>query len=237
MQANSGKGTDDADLAGRLSRLDTCVLSDALDVLGLKGVVSGIRPMWEGARLAGPAVTVKLAPGAPDAGHNGLHLGVRAIEQARRGDVVVVDNDGRTEMGGWGGLLCLAASLKGLAGVVVDGACRDIDEARTLEFSAFARSGIPRTARGRVFEESSGQPVRLGGITVSPGDFVIADGSGVVIVPRSHVADVVPLAEQMNERERDMAARLKAGEPASNVLGSGYESMISGLSEGPCRHD
>jgi regulator of RNase E activity RraA len=235
MPIDSGRGADDAYFAARLSRLDTCVLSDALDALGLKGVVSGLGPLWEGARLAGPAITVKLVSGVPDAGHDGPHLGVRAIERASRGDVIVVDNGGRTEMGGWGGLLSLAASLKGLAGVVVDGACRDVDEARTLGFPAFARTGVPRTARSRIYEKSCGQQIQLGDVTVNTGDFAIADGSGVVIVPRRQVADVVSRAEQLNAREQDMAARLKAGEPASNVLGSGYESMISELSEGQYR--
>jgi regulator of RNase E activity RraA len=215
-----------ADLATRLARLDTCALSDALDVLGLAGVVSGLLPAWEGARLAGPAVTVKLAPGLADADHGRVHLGARAIEQARPGSVIVVDNGGRTEMGGWGGLLSLAAARSGVAGVVLDGACRDVDEARVLGFPVFARCAVPRTARRRVFEESTGHPVTLGGVSVSPGDFVLADGSGVVVVPRSRALDVIAEAERLNAREQEMAARLEAGEPAVIVLGHGYESMI-----------
>jgi regulator of RNase E activity RraA len=215
-----------ADLATRLARLDTCVLSDALDALELVGVAPGLVALWEGARLAGPAVTVKLAPGVPDAGHGRVHLGARAIDRAQPGNVIVVDNGGRTEMGSWGGLLSLAADRNGVAGVVADGACRDVDEARALGFPVFARCGVPRTARRRVYEESTGGPVSIGGISVSEGDFVVADGSGVVVIPRSRVLDVVTEAERLTAREQEMSARLKAGEPVGAVLGHGYESMI-----------
>jgi regulator of RNase E activity RraA len=221
-----------ADLAARLARLDTCVLSDALDVLELPGVVTGLVTLWEGARLAGPAVTVKLAPGVPDADHGRVHLGARAIGRAQPGSVIVVDNGGRTEMGGWGGLLSLAADRNGVAGVVLDGACRDVDEARELGFPVFARCAVPRTARRRVYEESTGEPVSIGGIPVSEGDFVVADGSGVVVVQRSRALDVLAEAERLTAREQEMSARLKAGEPVGAVLGHGYESMTGGRLSG-----
>jgi regulator of RNase E activity RraA len=219
--------TGDAELAARLARLDACALSDALDVLGMAGVVTGLVPLWEGARLAGPAVTVKLAPGRPEAGQSRVHLGARAIARSRSGSVIVVDNDGRTEMGAWGGLLSLAAARGGVAGVVLDGACRDVDEARELGFPVFGRCASPRTARRRVFEESTGAPVRIGGIPVCQGDFVVADASGLVVVARSRALDVITEAERLSMREHAMAARLKSGEPVTAVLGLGYETMTS----------
>lgn len=221
------ESADESELLARLARLDTCVLSDALDVLEMAGVVSGLSPLWEGARLAGPAVTVKLAPGSPGPGQVPVHLGARAISQSRSGSVIVVDNDGRTEMGAWGGLLSLAAAREGVAGVVLDGACRDVDEARELGFPVFGRCGVPRTARRRVFEESTGAPVRIGGVLVRHGDFVVADGSGVVVVERSRAGDVVAEAERLSAREHEMAARLRSGEPVTAVLGHGYETMTS----------
>jgi regulator of RNase E activity RraA len=223
----------DTDLHARLARLDTCALSDALDVLDLPGVVTGLGALWEGARLAGPAVTVRLVPGVPDAGRARVHLGARAIERARPGSVIVVDNGGRTEMGGWGGLLSLAAHRVGVAGVVLDGACRDVDEARELGFAVFARGGIPRTARRRVYEESTGEPVSIAEIPVGEGDFVVADGTGVVILPRSRVLEVVTEAERLAAREREMSARLRAGDPVGAVLGHNYESMTAGRADNP----
>jgi regulator of RNase E activity RraA len=218
-------------LAARFARLDTCAVSDALDALGLPGVVDGLVPLWEGGRLAGPAVTVKLAPGSPEANHRRVHLGARAIDQAQPGSVIVVDNGGRTEMGAWGGLLCLAAARSGVAGVVLDGACRDVDEARALSFPVFGLCSVPRTARRRVFEESTGEPVSIGGILVHQGDFVVADGSGVVIVMGPRALEVAAEAERLTAREQEMAGRLKAGEPVAAVLGHGYESMIGGAGQ------
>lgn len=219
---------DNADLAKRFAALDSCVLSDALDGFGIAGVVGGLSALWEGAAVAGPATTIKLVPGLAEVGQPPVHLGARTIDAAQPGSVIVVDNGGRTEMGGWGGLLSLAATRNGISGVVLDGACRDVDEARELGFPVFARCGVPRTARRRVHEESVGEPVQIGGVTVREGDFVVADGSGVLVIPLERALDVVTEAERLNAREQEMAARLRAGESAASVLAQGYESMIGG---------
>lgn len=213
-------------LVSRLAPLDTGCVSDALDALGIDGAVDGPTPVWEGARVVGRAVTTRLAPGPAPAGAPPVHLGARAIEAARPGDVIVVDNGGRDTMGSWGGLLALAASLRGVAGVVMDGACRDVDEARQLAFPAFARRGAVRTARARVHEESCQEPVSLAGIPVAPGDIVMADGSGVVVIPAARAEAVVERAEQIAAREQAMQARLQAGDPVSAVLGAAYEHML-----------
>ena len=214
------------DLVTRLKKMDVCCVSDALDALGLPGAVGGIGPVWEGARVVGRVRTVKLAEGAPPAGASPVHLGARAIEACMPGDVIVVDNAGRTGMGGWGGLLSLAASLRGVAGVVVDGACRDVDEAREMGFPAFARAPVCSTARGRVHEFSSGDPVVVSGMPVAPDDIVMADGSGIVFLTAASAAAVVERAEQILARERDMQRALRAGVAVSDVLGGSYEHML-----------
>lgn len=214
----------DDPLLQRLRALDACTVSDALDKLGRPGAVGGLRPLWEGAVLCGRASTAALAPGPGPAAR--VHLGVRAIAHAGAGDVVVVDNGGRTDMGAWGGLLSLAASLRGLAGVVVDGACRDLDEARDLGFPVFGHAGVQRTARGRVHEVSAGEPVRLGGVTVAQGDAVIADGSGVVVVAAGDLEEVVATAESIAQAEAAFVARLRAGEELADVMGVAYETLL-----------
>ena len=155
-----------------------------------------------------------------------MHLGARAIERADSGDVLVMSNGGRLQMGGWGGLLSKAASLAGIAGVVVDGACRDVDEARELGFPVFAHRGAPRTARGRVVEAASGEPVTLFGATVFEGDVVRADGSGVVVVPRESVREVATRSEAIVRREQLMVEGLEAGDRVSAVMGRDYEHML-----------
>jgi 4-hydroxy-4-methyl-2-oxoglutarate aldolase len=221
-----------ADAAGdpevdRLRALDTCVVSDALDALGLDGVIDGITPRWEGARAAGRAVTMQLAEGSAPEGRPKVHLGVRAIQSARPGDVIVVANAGRLGMGSWGGLLSVAAQRRGLAGVVTDGACRDVDEARELRFPVFARGSAARTARGRVHEQSCNEPVRIGSLTVRGGDLVLADGTAVVVIPADQAAVVLDQAEQIAARESTMTEEIRGGADLPEVLGIRYEDMLA----------
>ncbi len=114
-----------------------------------------------------------------------------------------------------------------MSGVVVDGACRDVDESRALDFPVFARAAVPLTARGRAVEESFNEPVQIGGITVQPGDLVIADGSGVVFVPAAHAEAVVRTAEQIAAREAEMTKAVLAGRSVVEVMGRNYETMVS----------
>lgn len=207
----------DKDLVERLGRLDACAVSDALDRLGQPGAVLGLRRMGTRAtRLAGRVITVQVGPrrdhvAAP-------HLGSRAIMAAGPGDVVVMANSGRPDVSAWGGLLSLAASRRGLGGVVVDGACRDVDEAEELGFPVFARAAVTLTARGRIVEESFGEPVAVGPVRVATGDLVIADGSGVVFVAQERAEEVVSLAEAISDREAAMADALRTGESIVDVM-------------------
>lgn len=214
-------------LVQRLESLDTCVLSDALESLGGYGAVAGIRPMWDCGRIAGPARTValrRLAPG--ESPPRGPHLGARAIVAGAPGDVVVVSHGSRSDSAGWGGLLSAAALAAGLRGCLVDGACRDVDDAVALAFPLFARSATPATARGRTVEEAFDVPVALDGVTVRPGDYVVADRSGVVVVPVDVAAEVVAAAERMSAREQAMLAALRAGTPVTEVLDRRYEDLV-----------
>jgi len=108
----------------------------------------------------------------------------------------------------------------------VDGAARDIDESRELDFPVFARAAVPRTARGRIIEEAFNVPVRLGDLTVSPGDLVLADGSGVVFVAAARAAEVIEAAEAIAAREAKMKKAVLAGDRVSEVMGRDYETML-----------
>jgi 4-hydroxy-4-methyl-2-oxoglutarate aldolase len=211
----------------RLRALDTCAISDALDALGLDGVITGITPRWEGARAAGRAVTMQLAEGKAPEDQPKVHLGVRAILAASPGDVIVVGNDGRVDMGSWGGLLSVAASQRGVAGVITDGACRDVDEAREMRFPVFARASAARTARGRIHEQSCNEPVRIGSLTVHSGDLVLADGTAVVVLPAAQASSVLDQAEEIAARESAMAHEIRSGANLLDVLGIRYEDMLA----------
>jgi len=205
------------ELSARLTRLDACAVSDALDLLGLPGAVIGIAPLVTAAGpLAGPVITVRVGPRPDDQPRP--HLGATAIATASPGDVIVVDHRGRLDVSAWGGLLSLAARERGVAGVIVDGACRDVDEARALSFPLFARAAVPVTARGRIVQETCREPVAIGGVPVRTGDWVIADASGVVFMSRSRADEVVGLAEKIAAREAAMADAIRAGESIVDVM-------------------
>ena len=213
------------DLAARLSRLDACAVSDALDKLGLSGVVTGIPRLTTDRRISGRVVTVKLEKdeGRPAASR---HLGTTAIEAAQAGDVIVLEQRTGIDAACWGGNLSLAAQLRGVAGVVIDGPARDADEARGYDFTIFARSATSRTARGRIVETGTNVPIVVGDVQVSPGDFVVADGSAVVFVAAADIERVLDAAEIVADRERQMVAGLREGLAPSQVMGRNYETML-----------
>lgn len=212
----------------RLAALDSGAVSDALDSLGLPAAVGGLQPLGARRRIAGPVHTVKLVPGTSSGGTS-RHLGTAAIEAAAPGDLIAIEHSSGVECAGWGGVLCAAAQIKGVAGVVIDGPARDIDEARALHFPLYASRACPRTARGRVYEEAFDCPIQICGVEVRPGDFALADSTGIVFVPSARIEEVLTRAERITERERLMIRALLEGDPATEVVGRDYESMLDDL--------
>lgn len=210
-------------LIDRLNKLDSCSVSDALDSLEIKGVALGMRQLTVLKKIVGKAVTVRLVPYTNQVSKR--HLGTAAIEAASTGDVIVIEH-GLDDVAGWGGNLAIAASAKGVSGVIVDGACRDIDEMRSIDFPVYARAAVPLTARGRIVEQSFNEKIVVAGIEVNPGDYVIADGSGIVFIPYEQVETVITIAERIVEKEAIMAKAIREGNPVSTVMGKNYETML-----------
>jgi regulator of RNase E activity RraA len=213
------------DLVARLQAVDACGVSDALDRLEMGGVVLGIGPMWGCPRIAGRVMTVRLRKAAPGE-KSKHHLGTQAIVQSGPGTVIVVEHQEHDEAAGWGGILSLAAKTRGIEGVIVDGNCRDIDDSRDAAFPVYGRARTPMTARGRVVEDYTGEPIRVGGLEVSPGDYVIADHSGVVFIRAEDAEEVISVAEELVAKEKLMAADVKAGKSVVEVMGTNYETML-----------
>jgi regulator of RNase E activity RraA len=213
------------DLTARLAQLDACAVSDALDKLGLAGVASGLERLATDKRISGRVVTVKLEAddGRPAASR---HLGTTAVEAAQPGDVIVIEQRTGIDAASWGGNLSCAAQLRGVAGVIVDGPARDIDEAQGYGFPLFARSRTPHTARGRIVETGTNVPIVVSDVTVSPGDYVVADGTGVVFIAARQIEAVLEAAEAVAARERAMVAALREGQPVTEVMGKSYETML-----------
>lgn len=217
-------------LVARLRRLDTSALSDAIDVLGAGGVVTGISPIWPSAPVAGRVIPVQLVP-VGESVPPPHHLGTAAIGAGGPDDVIVVDNRGRLEMGGWGGLLARAACARGIAGVIVDGACRDADEMEQIGFAVFARGTTARTARGRVVERTTDQ-IEVGGVVVRAADFVLADKTAIVFIAAAQAEHVIDAAERIVAQEAVMASALEQGIPATSVMGMAYEELLARLAPG-----
>jgi len=225
MAENQDSAMMEDEAISRLAKLDTCAVSDALDRLGLPGAVLGIGPLWACPRVVGRCVTVKIKPAGLEKSRQ--HLCTSAIAAATPADVIVVDNGGRIDVAAWGGLLSLAAKVKQVRGVIVDGACRDIDESRELEFPVYGRAAVQRTARGRIMQQSFNEEIGFAGVQVHPGDLVIADASGAVFVPRAREADVIGQAEALAGREAAMADAIRKGRSVLEVMETmGYESML-----------
>jgi len=216
------------DFVRRLGRLDVCAVSDAADKLGLPCGVSGLEQRSTSRRIAGRVVTYRLVPAdqAPRQEGAPRHLGTTAIEVAQPGEIIVIEQRTGIDAGSWGGILSLGAKVRGIAGVIADGPVRDIDEARSYDFPVYARSLTARTARGRVAEDCTGQPVRIGDVTVATGDYAIADASGVVFIAVAEIARMLDAAEHIAGREAAMAKALLAGRPITQVMGADYEHML-----------
>ena len=212
-------------LVERLAALDTCAVSDALDSLGASGAVTGLVRRSTNETIAGRVQTVKLSAGKPPGGSKS-HLGAHSIEAARETDVIVVEQRSGVDAAGWGGVLAAAAKSKSLRGVIVEGPARDVDECERIGLPVFSRSTTPRTARGRIHESGVNVDLQVGDVSVSAGDLVIADGTGVVFVPAAIAADVLDKAEQIVARERLMAEDITAGQPVTDVMGKDYETLL-----------
>lgn len=212
------------DFVTRLSRVDSCAVSDALDKLGLTGSVTGLHRYSSEKRIAGRILTVKLDKA--EGRSNTRHLCTAAIEAASPGDIIVVEQRTGVDAACWGGNLTIGAQVRGVAGVIVEGPARDIDDSRKLDFPVFARTHTARTARGRIVEVETGGPVQVGDVIVNPGDYAIADGSGVVFVAAADVERVLEAAEAIAAREEAMAQALREGKPISQVMGANYEHML-----------
>jgi 4-hydroxy-4-methyl-2-oxoglutarate aldolase len=208
----------------RFGGLDSCTVSDALDALGLKGAVTGIHRLSSDRRIAGRVRTVRLDRAAGRS--NPHHLCTTAIETAAPGDVIVVEQRTGIDAAAWGGNLAIGAKMRGVAGVVIDGSARDIDECRGLDFPVFARDHTARTSRGRIVEVAANEPIMVGDVTVSPGDYVVADASAVVFVAQEEIQRVLEVAESIVQREEAMARALRDGTPISQVMSGSYEHML-----------
>lgn len=204
---------------------DTCLVSDALERLALPRGVGGLPPLTVRRRIFGRAITVRLEQ------HDGnvakRHLGTAAVDVGEVGDIIVVQHESRQDCAGWGGLLSTAASARGIMGVVCSGPVRDVDECVDLDLPLFAPTATPVTARNRVSEVTTNEPISLCGTPVAPRDYILADSSGIAIIPADRVLDVRTVAREMLAFENEIRAQIAQGTPISKAMNRAYETLLT----------
>jgi len=200
------------------SALATPTIANALDDVGFEGVMHGLTQMVAGTRCVGRAATVRQVTGRRgDFTSDDFKVG-KMIDAAARGDVLVVDNGGHA-VSTFGGLATLAASVKGVAGLVADGGVRDREEMIELAFPVFARHMTPLTGRSRLAVTGINEVVSCGGVRVAPGDVIVADGSGVVCIPAAHAVKVLELATRYATDDAEAAIELRKGLTFTEAMG------------------
>ncbi len=209
----------DADDVAALSRYGSATIHEAMGRIGL--MQPYMRPAYDGAKLCGPAVTVLLQPGD----NWMMHV---VAEQLTHGDVVVAACTTESDAGFFGDLLATSFRARGGVGLVIDGGVRDTQELAAMDFPVFAKAVH---ARGTVKETlgSVNIPVTCAGAVVNPGDVVVADADGVVVVPRQKVAEVAEASKAREAKEAGVRERLAAGELGLDVYGMRDKLAAKGL--------
>lgn len=208
----------DAAVIARYKKLNdaTGTISDILDAKGIRGTIgaSRLRPSIVNATIVGRAVTVRNTPQPSDpyaavSGNDNLMCEVEGIHQADAGDVLVIQ--GLEDISNMGGIMATVATRQKLAGAVVDGGVRDIGHSRKLGFPIWSKDISPITGKWRCVTQEINGAVEVFGLSVSPGDLVVADETGICFVPQDLILDVLEQCEAADAKEVEWVAKLDAG--------------------------
>jgi 4-hydroxy-4-methyl-2-oxoglutarate aldolase len=201
------------------ARLYTAVVADVLDSLGRRDQVAQARLSCYSGQglLVGPARTL-LWEEIDAVDERPYELELQAVDACQPGEVLVCAAAGSTRAGLWGELLSTAASARGCAGAIVDGAVRDVAKMRELGFLCFAAGTCPRDSLHRVRVKQLDVAVQVGGVTIEPGDVVLADDDGLVVVPRAIEREVLARACEKVGAENLVRSEIRAGHSATEVF-------------------
>jgi len=207
MPAAKDRGSIEAETRQLLTRVSTPNISDAMH---RKGAMHGLFSVNPGLKMVGPAVTVQTFEGD-------WAKTVEAIDMAQSGDVIVIYNGGSDQVAPWGELATLSCINKGVSGVVIDGAVRDIDDIRRLEFPVFARAVVPNAGEPKGFGEINAE-IRCAGQTVRPGDYIVGDDNGIVVVPKERAYEIARRSVEVEKNESRIRDEITKGSTLSKVL-------------------
>jgi 3-hexulose-6-phosphate synthase/6-phospho-3-hexuloisomerase len=198
-------GTVDEEIREILKEVSTSNISDAMH---RKGAMKGIHPVVRG-KIVGPAITVQAFAGD-------WAKTVEAIDLAKKGDVIVIYNESK-DVACWGGLATLSSLNKGVAGVVIEGAVRDLDEIEDLGLPIYTSNTVPNAGDPKGFGEINAE-ITCGGQTVKPGDYIVGDESGVVVIPKERAYEVARRAKEVNKTEKRLFDEIRRGGTLSEIM-------------------
>jgi regulator of RNase E activity RraA len=194
-------------------------VSDAVDeATGVRGFMGrDMKPVFK-AKVMGPAVTVQLRRALRTDKRDWPNLQIQTLDQAPPGSVMVEVLEDGLDTAGVGNLMATTAKVRGLAGMVIDGGARDLEELTEIGFPVWSRSQTPATSVGRYVPVARDTPVVCGGVLVHPGDWIVADQTGVVVVPIASLAQVLKLLRQYEEKEARMVPLIKETKSMGKAL-------------------
>ena len=190
----------------KFKKIDTSIISDALDKLGLIGQRLGIKslnPTW---KIVGRALTVKYGPVDIQKGTVGDF-----IDDVEPGDIIVIDNQGRLDCTVFGDIMTGVAKRRGIAGTVIDGVCRDTNRTLELDYPMFSTGRYMRTGKDRVQVDAVGEAVSISNIRVRQGDIIVGDADGVVVVPKEFEEKILVTAQEIEAAEELIRAATEKG--------------------------
>src|SRR5215470_1397668 len=200
----------DAALLKEFQRIGTSTWSDILDEIGVHGVIGGLARRGGEGRFAAFAVTAKALAGPLGSFKREEFAVGQMIDAVGPGQVLVIDVGG-ADVSTFGGLASLAAKIKGVAAVVIDGACRDVEEIKETGLWLASRHVTPMTGKKRIKVESIGEPISISGVSVAPGDLVVGDETGIVVIPRQHQETALAMCRRMVGMDQEIERAIRAG--------------------------
>jgi 3-hexulose-6-phosphate synthase/6-phospho-3-hexuloisomerase len=174
-----------------------------------KGAMAGVFSLCGNVKMVGRAVTVQTFAGD-------WAKPVEAIDVAHKDEVIVINNDKGIHVAPWGELATLSCVRKGIAGVVIDGAVRDVDDIRSMQFPLFARAIVPNAGEPKGFGEINAE-IQCGGQHVRPGDWIVGDESGVVVIPQERALEIARRALEVRKNEERIREEIRRGSTLSEV--------------------
>lgn len=198
------------DLIDGFKGLGTSTIGNVLDDLKIQGIVQNIKPICPGFRFVGSALTVKEVTGVLGTYTNEDFKIGTVIDSAQDGDIIVIDNGGQ-QVSTWGGMASVAARLRGVGGLVVDGGVRDWDEINEFKFPVFSRFVVPTSGKTRIKVISVNTVIKIDNINVRPGDILVGDGTGIAVIPIELAKHVMETARVYDQQDKQALEEIRKG--------------------------